>query len=170
MRHRWAPWGLVLLACVGYGYATEPPASESLKTLEKRADRGDRAAEYALGKMYVEGRGVRLDEGEAAREYRKAAEQAYASALHELAQAYATGRGVPADDVEAYLWMDLAAFRARGALREQCSAERDALARTMSPEQVAQAERRGVEWKRNGLRSQTVCVPLQTPADAGAHA
>jgi hypothetical protein len=45
--------------------------------------------------------------------------------------------------------MDLAAFRARGALREQCSAERDALARRMSPEQVAQAERRVVgEWKR----------------------
>src|SRR6516165_9058176 len=120
MRHPSAPWGLVLWACVGYGHPTEPPASESLKTLEKRADRGDARAECALSKMYVEGRGVRLDEGEAAREYRKAAEQAYASALHELAQAYATGRGVPADDVEAYLWMDLAAFRARGALREQC--------------------------------------------------
>jgi hypothetical protein len=50
--------------------------------------------------------------------------------------------------VEAYLWMDLAAFRARVALREQCSAEREALARRMSPEQVAQAERRGIEWKK----------------------
>ena len=67
-------------ACVGYGHPTEPPASESLKTLEKRADRGDAGAEYALGKMYLEGRGVRLDEGAAARWYRKAAERGYAAA------------------------------------------------------------------------------------------
>lgn len=105
-------------------------------------------AQMALADLYANHRGPAQDLVEALRWYRKAAERAYAPALHELAQAYATGRGVPADDVEAYLWIDLAAFRARGALREQCLAERDALARRMSPEQVAQAERRGVEWKK----------------------
>ena len=84
MRRPWAPWGLVLLASVGDGQAPEPPAAESLKTLEKRADRGDAAAEYALGTMYVLGRGVRVNEIEGARWYRKAAERGYAAAENAL--------------------------------------------------------------------------------------
>jgi TPR repeat protein len=75
---------LVLLACVGDGEATEAPATESLKTLEKRANRGDAAAEYALGKIFVEGRGVRFNEVQAARWYRKAAERGYAAAENAL--------------------------------------------------------------------------------------
>ena len=72
----------------------------------------------------------------------------YAPALRELGVAYAEGRGVPRDLVEALVWLDAAAFRARGSLQETCTAERDALARKMSPDQVAEAERRAGEWKK----------------------
>jgi len=130
----------------GQGVARD--TAEAARWYRQAAERGLPMAQMALADLYANHRGPAQDLVEALRWYPKAAERAYAPALHELAQAYATGRGVPADDVEAYLWMDLAAFRARGALREQCLAERDGFARTMSPEQVAQAERRELEWKK----------------------
>ena len=59
--------------------------------------------------MYVEGRGVRLDEGEAARWYRQAAEQAYAAAENALGFLYDSGQGVPENHVEAARWYRKAA-------------------------------------------------------------
>jgi TPR repeat protein len=64
-----------------------------------------------------------------------------------LSLAYSAGLGVPQDAVAAYEWMDLAVFRARGPVRERYSAERDALASRMTPQQVADAQRRAAAWK-----------------------
>jgi hypothetical protein len=59
---------------------------------------------------------------------------------------------VPQDYVAAHVWLDLAAFRARGPLREQYSAERDGVARKLTPEQVAEAKRRALELKAKWAR------------------
>jgi TPR repeat protein len=69
------------------------------------AQRGDASAQYNLGVMHAEGRGVPRDDAAAVRWYRKAADQGDVDAQRSLGLMYATGRGVPRDDVEAWRWL-----------------------------------------------------------------
>ena len=57
------------------------------------AERGDPRAQYLVGLMYWNSRGVSQNDSSAVNWYRKAAEQGSADAQHELGLAYALGRG-----------------------------------------------------------------------------
>jgi hypothetical protein len=63
-------------------------------------------------------------------------------ALFELGMLYATGRDVAADLVVAHKWFNLAAARGN----TSAMTHRVELAREMSPEQVAEAQRLAREW------------------------
>jgi len=63
------------------------------------------------------------------------------------ASCYANGEGVPQDDVEAHKWRNLSASRATGDDREQAAESRDALAKLMTPAQLAKAQRLAREWQ-----------------------
>ena len=63
-------------------------------------------------------------------------------ALFELGMLYATGRDVAADLVVAHKWFNLAASRGTPA----ALAYRIELAREMSPEQIAEAQKLAREW------------------------
>jgi TPR repeat protein len=63
-------------------------------------------------------------------------------ALFELGMLYATGRDVVADLVVAHKWFNLAAARGNGA----ALIHRIELAREMSAEQVAEAQKLAREW------------------------
>ena len=65
---------------------------------------GVRSAQFNLGVMYLNGRGVPQDDAEAVKWHRLAAEQGYASAQFNLGVMYLNGRGVPQDDAEAVKW------------------------------------------------------------------
>ncbi|MCL2715706.1 MAG: hypothetical protein FWD68_14265 [Alphaproteobacteria bacterium] len=73
---------------------------------------GDPVAQYNLGVMYEEGKGVMQDFAQALSYYRKAADQGYAPAQTSLGRMYATGRGVPKDDAQAAMWFRRAAGEA----------------------------------------------------------
>jgi len=75
----------------------------------KAAERGEANAQYILGLMYLDGRGVPQDDRQAENWYRKAAEQGYASAQVNLGLMYVSGRGVSKDDVQAVAWLRKAA-------------------------------------------------------------
>lgn len=63
-------------------------------------------------------------------------------ALFELGMLYATGRDVVADLVAAHKWFNLAAVRGNAAAMKR----RVELAREMSGEQIAEAQRLAREW------------------------
>ena len=96
--------------------------------------------------MYRSGEGVPEDAAEALRWYRLAADQGLARAQVNLGNMYATGDGVPEDDVQAYMWYDLAASRQTGEDRELSVEARDAVARSMTSAQLAEAQRLAREW------------------------
>ena len=73
------------------------------------AEQGDARAQFALGLMYRDGRGVAQDDAEAVRWFRLAAEQGMAEAQFNLGGMYVLGEGVPQDDTEAEKWFRLAA-------------------------------------------------------------
>ena len=68
------------------------------------AAQGDADAQYNLGVMYDEGRGVAKDDAEAVRWYRKAADQGMASAQYNLGVMYDEGEGVTENNAEAVRW------------------------------------------------------------------
>ena len=81
----------------------------ALNALRPLAEQGSSFAQYELGVMYANGRGVPEDDREAVKWYTLAAEQGYVPAQTNLGWMYSNGRGVPEDDREAVKWYTLAA-------------------------------------------------------------
>lgn len=76
---------------------------------KQSAERGESAAQYAMGEIYARGKGVRQNYVEALKWYRRAAEQGHAGAEFMLGRSYAKGFGVSRDKVEAVNWYRKAA-------------------------------------------------------------
>jgi len=73
------------------------------------AQAGDREAQYRLGVMYAEGKGVASNDAEAALWFERAAEQGEAMAQYNLGASYAEGTGVRQDMTAAAKWFRRAA-------------------------------------------------------------
>ena len=79
------------------------------KSWKPLADQGNAEAQFNLGFLYENGKGVAKDNVEAVKWYRKAAEQGDASAQTNLGFMYENGKGVAKDNVEAVKWYRKAA-------------------------------------------------------------
>lgn len=90
--------------------------------------------------MYNKGRGVTINEREAAKWFQLAAEQGDAAAQFNLGALYGMGRGVTQDNLRAFMWSDIAAQKLKGEQGRQAAENREITARILSAEQVAQAE------------------------------
>ena len=104
-------WPLALLADFQAGLIAyeQGDYATALKEWQPLAEQGDATAQYNLGLMYAQGKGVPQDDAKAVRWYRKAAEQGLAAAQTNLGLIYSQGNGVPKDYVHAYVWYNLAA-------------------------------------------------------------
>jgi len=109
----WAALCLAIAACLATGFqgpqaaAVQPPSE--VARLTKLADQGDAGAQFNLGVMYANGRGVAKDDAEAVKWFRLTAEQGNARAQFNLGVMYDNGRGVAKDAAEAVKWYRLAA-------------------------------------------------------------
>ena len=72
------------------------------------AKEGDADAQYYLGIMYEEGKGVPQDYKAAVKWYTLAAEQGSAKAQYNLGAMYFNGQGVIQDNVYAHMWINIA--------------------------------------------------------------
>ena len=92
MRARHAHRLLVAAVTLTLAPLTTPVhAQRDIDELLARAEHGDAAAQFNLGRLYVTGTGVRQDDAEAVRWYRLAADQGHAGAQHNLGLKYDTG-------------------------------------------------------------------------------
>ena len=112
------------------------------------ADQGDSSAQFNLGLLYYDGKGVPQDYTEAANWFRRAAEQDYEKAEHNLGAMYGSGKGVKRDYIQAYKWLNICA----GKGDTGCASQRDLIAKKLKPAQVTQAQRLSTEFapKREG--------------------
>ena len=133
-------------------FGQDDPPEKLLELLEKAAQ-GHAAAQSKLGVMYTNGQGVPQDDGEAVKWFRAAAEQGHAGAQSNLGLMYREGRGVP-HYVQAHMWYNLAASQSSGEDRETAAKNRDDIAKKMTPEQIAEAQRLAREWKPKSSGSQ----------------
>ena len=109
----------------------------------KAGEQGYDRAQYNLGKTYRDGDGTDKNLVEAVKWYRKAAEQGYAKAQSSLGVRYARSEGVAKDEVRALMWTILAANQGL----KRAVDDRAYLAKSLSPEDVARAEKLAADWK-----------------------
>jgi hypothetical protein len=112
------------------------------------AEQGDANAQFVLGTMYRDGQGVAQDHTEALRWWGNAAELGVVDAQFALGNLYAGGAGIAPDDIQAYMWYDIAALQTgEDWLHAIAGSNRDALAKRMTPADLAQAQRQAEEWR-----------------------
>ena len=114
------------------------------------ADQGYAFAQFRLGVMYAEGRGVPDDSAEAAKWYRRAADQGHADAQLYLSVLYDVGSGVPQDHVQALMWSILAAGNSQALDTENRNIIDESpsiIGDKMTPEQIAEARKLAREWR-----------------------
>jgi len=85
------------------------PGPAEVSQLRRKAEQGDAAAQFALGKVYQQGNGVTKNDDLAFKWYRKAADQGNAPAENMVGVMYGTGEGVRQDREEAVRWYGKAA-------------------------------------------------------------
>ena len=83
----------------------------ALKEFKKAAEKGEASAQFYLGTMYYNGKGVLQNDAKAVVWYTKAAEQGEASAQFNLGNMYGKGEGVPQDYKIAYILFNIAASK-----------------------------------------------------------
>lgn len=139
-----AQYNLGLLYANGQGVSKDD--AQAQQWYEKAAAQGHADAQVNLGILYDYGRGVAQDYKKAVYWYRLSAKQGNELAQRQLGLMFERGDGVPQDYVQAYMWYTLGA--ANGAKRG--AALRDALAKRMTPDQIAEAQQLAREWKPKG--------------------
>ena len=112
------------------------------------AKQGNADAQYNLGVMYNEGKGVPQDDKTAVMWHRLAAEQGYADAQGNLGAMYAMGKGVIQDNVYAHMWLNFAASSGK----ENASNNRDIVAKEMTPSQLETAQKLARECVRKNYK------------------
>ena len=135
-------WLMLLLPLVGLCLSA---FGESIAELRKKAEAGNADAQTSLGVRYNIGKGVSKDYKEAVKWFRKAAEQGYPNAQYFLGGMYLNGKGGPKDYIQAYAWWNLATSSGN----EKAKKGRDSLERTMTPEQIAEAQKLSKELLKN---------------------
>jgi uncharacterized protein len=140
--HAGSQYQLGLLYANGKG-VTKDDAKARL-WFEKAAIQGHTEAQVNLGVLLMYARGGQQDYKMAVYYLRLAANQGKDLAQRRLGQLYERGEGVQQDYVKAYMWYSL------GSANEGVEAGtrlRDAVAKKMDPEQIAEAQKLAQEWK-----------------------
>ena len=116
---------------------------------EKDAKKGHAGAQANLGTLYLRGEGAPQSAQMALFWFSQAAEQENALALGKLGMLHEQGRGVLQDFIQAHKWYNLSAARGE----ERSGVAREALAKQMTPAQIAEAQRLAREWKPKDVKS-----------------
>lgn len=124
---------------------------QAIDILKPLALDGNPYAQFSLGAMHDDGRGVAQDYGLALKWYRKAAEHGLADAQYMTGMHYATGRGMKQNVQRAYVWLNLAAAGGY----PDAERARDQEESEMSRAEVVEAQRIASDWLRKYPRQLT---------------
>lgn len=120
----------------------------ALRQWRPLAEQGNEWAQFGLGWMYAEGKGVPLDYTKGVRWYRLSAEQGNAAAQYNLSLMYFAGNGVPKDYVSAHMWFNISSMNGdpeAAALRERVQSK-------MTAADIAKAQQRASACMASGYQ------------------
>jgi hypothetical protein len=87
----------------------EKAYAKAAELLRPLAEKGDAAAQFSLGTLYAEGKGVEQNDATAFLWFQRAANQGDAAAQYNVGASYAEGAGIGKSDVDAAKWFRRAA-------------------------------------------------------------
>lgn len=117
--------------------------------LRPLAEKGNSEAQYKLGVMYDEGKGVTQDYKKASKWYRLSAEQGKSGAQYNLGVMYIQGQGVTQDYVCAHMWLSFAADQGF----KEAQNDREWLAQRMTPAQISKAQKMTLKCKKSNFKN-----------------
>ena len=120
----------------GYAAYKSGDYATALREWKPLAEQGDASAQYNLGVMYANGKGVPQDGKTALKSFTLSAEQGNAYAQYSLGYMYENGRGVIQDNIHAHMWYNIAASQGY----KYATKNRDLLAKEMTPSQIEKAQ------------------------------
>jgi TPR repeat protein len=112
------------------------------------ASRNDVEAQYRLGALHESGANLTQSYIEAVKWYRLAATSGHAKAQFSLASMYLKGLGVPQDFIKAHVWFNLASIWGS----PEAASSREAVAKRMSLQQVADAQKTARECRQKNYK------------------
>ena len=121
---------------------------QALKMLRGLAAKNDVEAQYRLGALHESGTNIAQSYIEAVKWYRLAATGGNAKAQYSLASMYLNGLGVPQDFTRAHVWFNLAAIWGSN----EAASSRDSVAKRMSAQQVAEAQKIARECRQRNYK------------------
>lgn len=119
------------------GEGVEQDRTAAVGLYKLAADKGIPMAQLRIGITFYTGDILPQNYPAAAKYLTLAAEQGNSAAQAMLGSLYFLGEGVLKDDVAAYMWMNIAASLGN----DEASTNRDLIAKEMTPNQVAEAQR-----------------------------
>jgi TPR repeat protein len=129
--------------CYYTGQGVTEDYAEAVNQLRKGVNQNVVEAQFDLKKCFFSQVRTDYEYAQAVKWFWKAAEQNHAKAQGCLGLCYATGAGVPRDFIKAYKWFNLASIQ--GIV--SATTHRDAIAASMTPDQIAEAQRLSREFK-----------------------
>jgi hypothetical protein len=131
-----------------YGHWVSRDYAEAGRWYRRAAASGNAMAASTLGDMYYYGRDVPQDYAGAVMWWQTAAARGVAIAQLNLSVMYANGDGVDQDYVKSHMYANLAAAHLPlGEDRDIAIKNRDIIAKTLTPAQLAEAQRLATEWR-----------------------
>jgi S1-C subfamily serine protease len=165
---------------LGIGVAKD--SAEAVKWYRMAAERGDELSQVNLGVHYSNGEGVPQDKQEAGIWYLRAARQGDHHAQMYIGEMHVSGDGARQDFIEAYKWFNIATIPEKSdsgsASKEveeflrrlaqdqtkEARRERDNLVQWMTPDQIAEGQRRAATFKPRKERDRG---PSNSPSEKG---
>lgn len=135
-----AQFGLGTMYANGFGVPLDD--AQAFHWLGLSAEQEYAQAQYKLGVMHQNGWGVPMNDEQAAAWYKRAAEHGLTDAQVALGRIYAASYGEFFDPVEAYKWFSIASELNDMNAVSKCAD----VAKTLSPEQIAQTDLLVSEW------------------------
>ncbi len=131
-----------------YGHWVSRDYAEAGRWYRRAAASGNAMAASTLGDMYYYGRDVPQDYAGAVTWWQTAADRGVAIAQLNLSVMYANGDGIEQDYVKSHMYANLAAAHLPlGEDRDIAVKNRDIIAKTLTPAQLAEAQRLASEWR-----------------------
>jgi TPR repeat protein len=130
---------LALLAAMPSGApaAMTPDEVRNVLFHLEKANKGDAAAQFALGRCYAQGEGAEKDSSRAFAWYRKAADQGHVEAQLMVGLGLLQGDGITQDVIEAYAYLSLAS-----PVHAQARSSLDLLEKQLEPARLEAARKR----------------------------
>lgn len=122
--------------------------ADELAAVRQLAAAGDTRAQFALGSLYRDGRGVVQDYNEMLRWWRLSAAGGDVDAQFALGDIFSGGYAFDRNLVRAYMWFDILAARAAGRyIGEIAASNRDAIEPVMSAADIEAGRQLSAAWQ-----------------------